>query len=124
MFRIPAAGQSINNGMGDSWLVHSVTGTPANTVLKLGPWRGGGQTTGERCFAMSLNDYRIFCTFSGIRSACWAEAPAYPQVPRRPTGALAPLRPNGAAEGSSSHEDAPIQQHDERAATARTGAEL
>lgn len=68
MIATPTAGQSIDNDSGDAWLVHSVTRTLASTVVRLSPLRrDAGPAGGERRFELSLSDFRIFCTFSGIR---------------------------------------------------------
>ena len=68
MIGTPTAGQSIDNDSGDAWLVHSVTRTLASTVVRLSPLRrDAAPASGEVRFDMSLSDFRIFCTFSGIR---------------------------------------------------------
>lgn len=68
MIATPTAGQSIDNDSGDAWLVHSVTRTLASTVVRLSPLRrDAGPASGEGRFDISLSDFRIFCTFSGIR---------------------------------------------------------
>lgn len=70
MIATPRAGQSIDNGSGEAWLVHSVTRTLASTVVKLSPVRrDAGPAGAEGRFEMSLSDFRIFCTFSGIRDS-------------------------------------------------------
>ncbi|MDB5945286.1 MAG: hypothetical protein JWQ33_312 [Ramlibacter sp.] len=106
MFAIPTAGQSIDSGTGDRWLVHSVTRNLASTVLELGPFRPGELAPADRRFDMSLSDYRIFCTFSGIRPVGWAQVPSFPQ----PLPAL-PI------------EDFTTSGQIERTAAARTGSE-
>jgi hypothetical protein len=72
MIATPFAGQSIVNDEGQAWLVHSVSRRLASTVVNLvplGAWQAGRAV---RRLEMPLSDFRIFCTFMGVRARSWA----------------------------------------------------
>jgi hypothetical protein len=105
MFAIPVPGQSIINDEGQAWLVHSVSRRLASTVVNLVPLGARHAGRAVRRLEMPLSDFRIFCTFMGVRARSWAQERSDARALPAPTARQPGHGPNADARRTTSHDD-------------------